>query len=455
MAMLDAQTIARGFARDADAPAGHESDVRCFRPPHVEAGGLGKWPKTGRYCKVRSGAVVYRNGGALALRRFPSEHWLQVAKLKTDHDHTNLAWALAQMGKKTPQELGFGFGGGGGGGGDAAAECAAAGARVEHKRTYFVTSDCCSMWHAVAGDVYALETAMHALGVPPAATADELRERRASCRIIVVKKLSAEYAIKMRGHAVMDILRWYCDDVQLLQDMAAGEAKECYADAVLPVSPAGSPLWAGFWKGEKKNRLASCGRSSVAEGLARRAWLAALGQPQAPHAPQPPTILLLQRTDKKRKLGDEEAAMAAMRRVADRYGFRVRAVDMSKMPLPDQVRAAGEASVLVGVHGAALVHALWARPGAAVLELRPKQTRGKGSALPVEAYRSVAQLRGLGYFTITGTKPRVGKGAGSVAVSGVEVHYPLQLNVSELEEALVRAVKHTRTHPTPFQVPHA
>ena len=54
------------------------------------------------------------------------------------------------------------------------------------------------------------------------------------------------------------------------------------------------------------------------------------------------------------------------------------------------------AAVLVGVHGAALSHAAWARPGAAVVEVLPRKRGDGAGTLPIAAFQTLARARGLG-----------------------------------------------------------
>jgi capsular polysaccharide biosynthesis protein len=55
-----------------------------------------------------------------------------------------------------------------------------------------------------------------------------------------------------------------------------------------------------------------------------------------------------------------------VRQCCDRYGFT--AIDLGSLPARDQVAAVRDADVLAGPHGAALVHAMWLREHATVVE---------------------------------------------------------------------------------------
>ena len=74
-----------------------------------------------------------------------------------------------------------------------------------------------------------------------------------------------------------------------------------------------------------------------------------------------------------RQVDNEDAFIAALE--ARPALFKVRRVDMATLTMPEQVAlVATETDVLVGMHGAALTHALYLPPWAAVVELWPKET---------------------------------------------------------------------------------
>uniref|UniRef100_UPI0035AEB792 glycosyltransferase family 61 protein n=1 Tax=Stella sp. TaxID=2912054 RepID=UPI0035AEB792 len=85
----------------------------------------------------------------------------------------------------------------------------------------------------------------------------------------------------------------------------------------------------------------------------------------APAAPRPWRRLFVCRGGvARRRLVDEAAVAAALARA----GFE--ALDPGTMSFAEQMRAFGEASVIVGTHGAALANILFAGPGTRIVELR-------------------------------------------------------------------------------------
>ncbi len=57
----------------------------------------------------------------------------------------------------------------------------------------------------------------------------------------------------------------------------------------------------------------------------------------------------------------------------------VTVVHLEQMDICEQVRAASESDVLMGVHGAGLVHLWWLRDDAAIVELEPNNQRSNPS----------------------------------------------------------------------------
>lgn len=64
-----------------------------------------------------------------------------------------------------------------------------------------------------------------------------------------------------------------------------------------------------------------------------------------------------------RKIRNEDETREAVEKIATERGWRVRHVDFSEMSYIAQVTAAAQSSLLVGIHGAGLVNAMYMRPG--------------------------------------------------------------------------------------------
>jgi len=70
---------------------------------------------------------------------------------------------------------------------------------------------------------------------------------------------------------------------------------------------------------------------------------------------------------------------------------KVNLLDLAEYSMSDQVRIASESDILAGVHGAGLTHAIFQRPGSALVEIIPNSFNHKG-------FRNLAKMRGLQYF---------------------------------------------------------
>jgi len=73
----------------------------------------------------------------------------------------------------------------------------------------------------------------------------------------------------------------------------------------------------------------------------------------------------------------------------------LRVVDFARMSLAEQVRTAAHAHVLIGVHGAALAHQTWMRPGSVLLQLMPPEKYGW------RTFHGAASWLGQNYFQMS------------------------------------------------------
>ena len=90
----------------------------------------------------------------------------------------------------------------------------------------------------------------------------------------------------------------------------------------------------------------------------------------------------------KRRLLNE----AALEEILARYGFH--SVCMEDLSFPEQAGLASRCQVLAGLHGAGLTHMLWARPDAAVVEIRGAQESHNN------CYYSLASDLGYDYYYV-------------------------------------------------------
>jgi capsular polysaccharide biosynthesis protein len=74
---------------------------------------------------------------------------------------------------------------------------------------------------------------------------------------------------------------------------------------------------------------------------------------------------------------------------------------LERLRMADQLRLIGATDVLVGMHGAGLAHALFLRPGSALVELFPAY-----HSPATRYFRRMAECRGLFYQGWQNTDPR-------------------------------------------------
>lgn len=90
-----------------------------------------------------------------------------------------------------------------------------------------------------------------------------------------------------------------------------------------------------------------------------------------------------------RKVDNLDATVDLLRRLYPQH--RVDVHSFENMPFGEQLRIVRESDVLCGVHGAALAHALFMRPGSELVEFRPREYRRN------DIFENLATLRGVRY----------------------------------------------------------
>ena len=90
-----------------------------------------------------------------------------------------------------------------------------------------------------------------------------------------------------------------------------------------------------------------------------------------------------------RKVEDLDAAVDLLQRLYPQHRVEVRSFE--DLPFGQQLRIVRESDVLCGVHGAALVHVLFMRPGAELVEFRPHAFRGNA------IFENLAALNAIRY----------------------------------------------------------
>lgn len=119
--------------------------------------------------------------------------------------------------------------------------------------------------------------------------------------------------------------------------------------------------------------------------------------PQQPARTQPRLVYLSRGQVGRRRLLNEEHLW---RTLLEPAGFE--RITLDGLPLAEQIRAVAGASALVAPHGAALTHLVFARPGAAVIELLP-------DALPATYYWNLAASMGHAFRYVVGRSDTTGE----------------------------------------------
>jgi hypothetical protein len=161
---------------------------------------------------------------------------------------------------------------------------------------------------------------------------------------------------------------------------------------IVPLAGGSNPIWQGDWE------VQSCGTSSLLRTFVTR--VLSFYRVETPSPNSAITVTFIDRHEG-RRLVNQTRLLALASTIPH---VRIHSVDFTPLSFPDQIRAVRDADVLVGVHGAGLTHAMWLHPGAAVAEILPHGLAHKG-------FRNLAQLLGLGYFSLHAAEEEVpGKG---------------------------------------------
>lgn len=102
-----------------------------------------------------------------------------------------------------------------------------------------------------------------------------------------------------------------------------------------------------------------------------------------------------------RRLVDQEEYLDLLRFTLAHV--EVRSVDFGAMSFHEQLEAARDTDVLVGVHGAGFTHIMFLKPHSAVVEILPLTLNHKG-------FRNVACITGHSYFSAHASEAPLHKG---------------------------------------------
>lgn len=157
---------------------------------------------------------------------------------------------------------------------------------------------------------------------------------------------------------------------------------------IIPLAGASNPIWQNDWS------VRDCTSAATLTSFSRRV-LAFYGieDPPTPGADDDIVVTFVDRRSH-RLLRNQTALFDALKERVPH--ITVRFVDFEVIPFEEQVRAARETDVLVGVHGAGLTHAMFMRESAgAVVEIQPSELHHLG-------FRNIAAMRQLDYFRVHG-----------------------------------------------------
>jgi EGF domain-specific O-GlcNAc transferase len=154
------------------------------------------------------------------------------------------------------------------------------------------------------------------------------------------------------------------------------------SDIIIPLPGGSNPFWQGDWVPH------ACAPSPLLSVFSKRI-LSHYGIEQHRLADDRPIVVTYSIRSQKRRLLREEEHLVALRLAFPH--ITIQAVDFALSSFEDQVKLAASTDILVGVHGAGLTHAMFMRPGSAVVEILPMEFNFMG-------FRNLAHLAGHNYF---------------------------------------------------------
>ena len=114
-----------------------------------------------------------------------------------------------------------------------------------------------------------------------------------------------------------------------------------------------------------------------------------------------------------RILSNEDELINAITNTFSEAVIRLKSAYMEDLDICEQVRIAHESDVIIGVHGAGLVHSWWTREGAILMELVPRDKINQPT------YRVLADLTGKKYYSLLVEKASSGRNEIAVNVTRV------------------------------------
>lgn len=228
----------------------------------------------------------------------------------------------------------------------------------------------------------------------------------------------------------------------------------CFENVVFAVNPRSSGTF--FYNMDVPGRAERCrsGADGLVRAFAERTKARVLARPPRRPGPDDPVrVKVMSRsagtgtTSGTRHVTNEDALIAALRRRVP--GIEVEVVNFDwngRPPIAGQLALMADTDVLVGMHGAGLVHALWLPEWAVLFEIY--------NCGDVNTYSDLARLAGVGYLTLPEADVR--RQAPAVAVEEERRANPKFWNYEVSEDAFVaqvaEAVRRVRANPaSPFR----
>jgi len=151
---------------------------------------------------------------------------------------------------------------------------------------------------------------------------------------------------------------------------------------IIPLPGGANTFWQGDWD------VLDCGPSPLLSAFSKRVF-DFYNIDHEPIRDNKPLVLTFIDRKEKRRLLDKERHIQLLR--SNYPNVKINVLDLAEYSMSDQVRIASESDILAGVHGAGLTHAIFQRPGSALVEIIPNGFNHKG-------FRNLAKMRGLKYF---------------------------------------------------------
>lgn len=163
----------------------------------------------------------------------------------------------------------------------------------------------------------------------------------------------------------------------------------CEYDIIVPLPGGSNPLWLSDWHPQ------NCEDSVLTSTFSKRL----LGHYSIPTLRRHDEKLTITIIDRKttRVLKGLDSHVALLEEKYKDKDVKVQAVDFASLSFKQQLEVVQDTDVLVGVHGAGMVHIMFMHPGSAAVEIFPAE-------LTYPVYRNLAKLSNVQYFGAHGTR---------------------------------------------------